>query len=566
MEEFKATARGAWDWVRVNVWEPMINFVTVTLPNGFSSGVDAIGRLWDRIRAALRTPLQAAIDIVWNNGIVAVWDNVRSIVPGLPDIPGRNFQLRPLAAGGPVERPTAALIGEAGPEYVISAPAVRNLGGMAAVDALHTSALSPRATIRALNAGTMVEGAEHTGPGISTVGYGGVRPHVAQAGHFLGPKFGIGTIGGVGARANASDHPGGLALDFMTRGENGTALADYLSSAANWNHYAIKYIIWRQRIRQRPGNGWSPMADRGSPTANHMDHVHVSFTGTPGQGASDGGVGGPSLLDLLTGAWGRVRDAVARLGSLGGSPWGDAVAGFGRKIVDSVWNMVSSKAAEIAAAAVNVISGAASIGGGGPVRDVVQRVAGQFGMGAGAEWAALSTIIQRESSWDPTNQNPRSTAYGLFQFLNGTWATVGATKTSDPAQQTLAGIGYIRQKYGTAQNALAFWNAHGWYDDGGMLNGSGIFAKQVLTPERVLSTRQNAAFEQLVAGLTRRGTVDRYGRGFAEGFGGGRGEGGTLIGNLTIPVPEGSTIDDTLDAVFTRSRHEQRRGRYGRPA
>ncbi|WP_425295888.1 hypothetical protein [Nocardia abscessus] len=37
----------------------------------------------------------------------------------------------------------------------------------------------------------------------------------------------------------------------------------------------MTYVIWRQRYND--GNGWSYLEDRGSPTANHYDHVHVSF-------------------------------------------------------------------------------------------------------------------------------------------------------------------------------------------------------------------------------------------------------------------------------------------------
>ena len=35
----------------------------------------------------------------------------------------------------------------------------------------------------------------------------------------------------------------------------------------------------------------------------------------------------------------------------------------------------------------------------------------------------LDCIIARESGWDPTQQNPRSRASGLAQFLPSTWAT-----------------------------------------------------------------------------------------------------------------------------------------------
>ena len=50
-------------------------------------------------------------------------------------------------------------------------------------------------------------------------------------------------------------------------------LADYV--LANRKAFGVTYVIWRQRYND--GSGFSPMEDRGSPTANHMDHVHVSF-------------------------------------------------------------------------------------------------------------------------------------------------------------------------------------------------------------------------------------------------------------------------------------------------
>jgi hypothetical protein len=40
----------------------------------------------------------------------------------------------------------------------------------------------------------------------------------------------------------------------------------------------VKYIIWRQRIWYPSSGTWRGMADRGSATANHYDHVHVSVS------------------------------------------------------------------------------------------------------------------------------------------------------------------------------------------------------------------------------------------------------------------------------------------------
>lgn len=112
--------------------------------------------------------------------------------------------------------------------------------------------------------------------GLSTSGLGAVQPHVRAAARFLGCRFGEPTMYGLAGRAGASDHPAGLAVDFMVDRATGDALAD--CALHNRAALDITYVIWRQRINF--GDGWQPMADRGGVTANHYDHVHVSF-GSP---------------------------------------------------------------------------------------------------------------------------------------------------------------------------------------------------------------------------------------------------------------------------------------------
>ena len=101
----------------------------------------------------------------------------------------------------------------------------------------------------------------------------GTQPSVAQAGNFLKEKFGVTDVGGRAGRSGASDHPAGLALDFMVDTQTGNALAAYV--LAHQSELGAKYVIWQQRYND--GSGWSAMADRGGETANHFDHVHVSF-------------------------------------------------------------------------------------------------------------------------------------------------------------------------------------------------------------------------------------------------------------------------------------------------
>lgn len=120
--------------------------------------------------------------------------------------------------------------------------------------------------------------------GLKIGSLGAVKPHVRAAAAEIGCRFGKPTTLGVAGRGGPSDHPGGLALDFMVNRATGDRLAD--CALANMKALGVKYVIWKQRINH--GNGWKPMEDRGSITANHFDHVHVSFN----RSAAGGGLSG----------------------------------------------------------------------------------------------------------------------------------------------------------------------------------------------------------------------------------------------------------------------------------
>ena len=74
------------------------------------------------------------------------------------------------------------------------------------------------------------------------------------------------------------EHSSGKAIDFMINGNSalGQAVANWARAhAAQLNLYDV---IWAQHIWTpvRAAEGWRAMPDRGSPTANHYDHVHIS--------------------------------------------------------------------------------------------------------------------------------------------------------------------------------------------------------------------------------------------------------------------------------------------------
>jgi hypothetical protein len=91
---------------------------------------------------------------------------------------------------------------------------------------------------------------------------------------------GTGSITLGGTRASAADpggHPSGNALDYMVLSDQSLGNAIVAHHVAHWDELGVDYIIYRQRILQSPGGAWSTMADRGSATANHYDHVHVNY-------------------------------------------------------------------------------------------------------------------------------------------------------------------------------------------------------------------------------------------------------------------------------------------------
>ena len=69
---------------------------------------------------------------------------------------------------------------------------------------------------------------------------------------------------------------------------------------------------------------------------------------------------------------------------------------------------------------------------------------------------AMLRLCWRESRYNPMLQNPRSTAFGLYQFLDSTWRGTGVSKTTDPLLQTIAAVRYIKNRYGTPRRALEF--------------------------------------------------------------------------------------------------------------
>ena len=80
-----------------------------------------------------------------------------------------------------------------------------------------------------------------------------------------------------------------------------------------------------------------------------------------------------------------------------------------------------------------------------------------------AQHRCLDRLWEKESGWNPRAQNPTSTAYGIPQFLDSTWAGTGIRKTSDPYRQVDAGLIYIGKRYGSSCGAWQHHQRRNWY-------------------------------------------------------------------------------------------------------
>jgi hypothetical protein len=73
-----------------------------------------------------------------------------------------------------------------------------------------------------------------------------------------------------------------------------------------------------------------------------------------------------------------------------------------------------------------------------------------------SEFRALSKLWGKESAWDHTAANPKSSAYGIPQLL-------GLESNTPAPEQIARGLAYIEHRYGKPSVAWAHWRKHGWY-------------------------------------------------------------------------------------------------------
>lgn len=297
-------------------------------------------------------------------------------------------------------------------------------------------------------------------------------------------------------RGDPGYHGSGRAVDLGEQGFAGGAGRPYLAAMARWiyenfpNSTELIYTGLGDSTADLK-NGRILNYGRATNEA-HRNHVHWAMATadmiTSRGGAAPGGLPRAGNLNPEeTGPWGKIMNFITNpigflkdmvtnaAGDIAQNPIGAMLLNIPNKIAD----LAKDKLVEIMGFFQNLFDGDGAPGtedapAGKPSanRSLVQALASERGWGTGAEWTALDKLVNKESGYNNKAQNPTSTAYGMFQFLNGTWAGTGFKKTSDPTEQTLAGLNYIGQRYGTPVKAWAFHQKNNHYSEGGRIEDS----------------------------------------------------------------------------------------------
>jgi cell wall-associated NlpC family hydrolase len=211
-------------------------------------------------------------------------------------------------------------------------------------------------------------------------------------------------------------------------------------------------------------NGWLYAA---RPTGNGAFGSSSTSTASSMTAAGPGGSGlvGNRGASGSSGNYGSANevDLISAMGGVGGG-YGGSLTGSGGNGAGTTAN--SNGTSGKSGGSVAGISGGGSIAANKKL--MKQMAQAMYGWGNGSQWSALNSVEMAEAGYNNNAQNPTSTAYGIGQFLNSTWAPYGP-KTSNPKLQIEYMLEYIKSRYGSPTGAWAHEQQYHWYGEGGMV-------------------------------------------------------------------------------------------------
>ena len=481
-----------------------------TVQGAFATGVQAIGQQWDQMRGAVGRPVRFAIDTVFNNGLVGMWNSVSDLI-------GTN-RMNPYLVGGFASGGVLPGYSPGRDNFRFVTPDGRlalELGGGEGIARPEVVRALGTHTWDGLNAAAAMGGEQGVQEYMQTqlVGKfagGGIVDSIVDKVRRFFPGMSITST----FRNSADLHGAGKAVDFS----DGFDTTPGMQAAArffyqNYGAMLAELIHW-------PLKGWQNV-DEGRPfdfgaatNAQHRNHVHVAaHRPLPEPGTVTDSLGAAasfSMVDYLKEQTKPLQDAAAQ--AVAGYQQAGLIGTLPQKTFDSMFGAANAQIEKLAKEA-DVSAGA---GGaverwrpvvvaalkriGNPLSDV-DRTLEQIGIESGGDPAAINLWDSNAAAGDPS--------VGLLQIINSTFQSWRDRALPDDRTHPLANIvASARYARGTYGSLASIWPKRLGYDLGGEAIGKGLMFKDIITPERVLSTEQTKAFNKLVDGLTASGSGD----------------------------------------------------------
>lgn len=490
------------------------NFVRDHVADKFQKGIDTVKKIWDTLESISKSPVKFMVETVINKGLVGAFNAAVGWIPGISKLDPVPLP-KGFAGGGwtgPGSKYQEAGIVHAD-EFVVKKSSRRRIERKAPGFLDRLNNLGDKA-LGYFNGG-LVKPIKN---GRITSGFG-----VGRGGYtHMGTDFAVPVGTPIYAAAD------GVVQNAGWNAVGGrTGIGELLSHAGGRNTYYghLSQLLVKVGDMVKAGQRIALSGNTGRSTGPHL-HFETWAGGKPvnampylngatlPEGAEGGGGGGFNPLQAMLDVGGKIG---GWLGDKfpGGGMFVDAAKGLGSSMFTGMKDWLASKLAAIGDVGQDTWGNVKDFFNGkdSDVQAQVRGVANEYGWGSGRHWDSLSKIISKESSWDPNAQNKTSSAYGLFQFLNGTWAGAGGYKTSDPALQAKFGMKYIKDRYGDPEKAWAFHRKNNWYAEGGLVGGhpilhdnGGVLNPGLSTilnasgkPEAILSNRQWSDISKLAS-------------------------------------------------------------------
>lgn len=390
------------------------------LQGAFRLAVDGIKVIWGGVQDAVKTPIRFVIETVLNSGLIDgfnwIADKVGADGLKIPHIPlPKGFSGGGYTGDGGKYEPMGVVHGG---EWVIPKEATAKLRSSAPGFLEYLNGFMPG----------------YTNGGIVALGkwFQEKRARVTE-----NSAFGGTTPGAHVGKGHAGDYA--IDVNYGPGGENDTEKAFFDSVADQVRKWGYK-VLWR--------------------VAGHFNHLHAETQNAQGGGmvGEDGGflsglLGG--LSDPVKFLQDKLTDSFTGMGNAG------ALGDILRAVPGTLVGALVDKAKSAASSVIGFFTGE-NDSANGDIKQQVQAVAKARGWDSGAQWAALSALIQKESSWNPNAANPNSSARGLFQKMT----SIHGPLESTVAGQAQWGLGYIASRYVDPIRAWNWHKAHNWYAGG----------------------------------------------------------------------------------------------------